>query len=106
MAEIKNIEGLSLYDIQREVQRGGKFVSFPYCVSIVVMTFRRSSGIYFIRSGESTIKCSILFTLISFFLGWWGFPWGPIYTVGSLFTNLSGGKDITEDVLQAIKVEG
>jgi len=25
-------------------------------------------------------------------LGWWGFPWGPIYTLSALFTNLIGGK--------------
>ncbi len=103
MAEIKNIDGLSLSDIHREVQRGGKFVTFPYCVSILVMTFKRGSSIYFIKSGETAIKYNWMFILISLFAGWWGIPWGPIYTIGSLFTNLTGGKDITQDVIAALQ---
>ena len=95
------MEGMSNDDINRELSNGGKFVVFQYCISILVMTFRRSSDIYFIRAGESTIKHSIGFTLLTFFIGWWGFPWGPIYTIGALVTNFSGGKDITADVLKA-----
>ncbi|MEO1375795.1 MAG: hypothetical protein AAFW70_16065, partial [Cyanobacteria bacterium J06635_10] len=50
---------------------GGKFVVFLYCFSLVVITFKRSSNIYFIKAGEGTLKKSIKFTLISLFLGWW-----------------------------------
>ena len=103
MAQIKNIEGLTTSDLNRELNAGGKFVIFHYCISIVVMTFKRSSDIYFIRAGESTVKHSIGFTLLSAIIGWWGFPWGPIHTIGSLYTNLSGGKDITDEVMSAIK---
>lgn len=102
MAAIKNIEGLTSEEIIRELKNGAKFVVFKYCISIVIMTFRRSSDIYFIRTDESTVKHSIGFTLLTFFLGWWGIPWGPIYTIGSLYTNLTGGDDVTEDVLNAL----
>lgn len=89
-------------EIRQEIQTGGKFVVFQYTISIIVMTFRRNSNIYFIRSGEGTFGKSIGCTLISLLLGWWGIPWGPIYTIGSIFTNLSGGKDITGEVLSSI----
>ncbi|MDR1154529.1 MAG: hypothetical protein LBL04_07440 [Bacteroidales bacterium] len=102
MAQIKNIEGLTVAELNNELSRGGKFVMFQYCVSIVVMTFRRSSDIYFVRAGESTIKHSIGYTLLTLLLGWWGIPWGPIYTIGSLYTNLSGGKDVTREVLNSL----
>ena len=82
--------------------RGAKFVVFEYCVSIIILTFKRSSGIYFLRPGESTFGKSISFTMISLFLGWWGFPWGPIYTVMALVTNLRGGRDVTFDVMNAL----
>lgn len=102
MAEIKNIEGLSVDDINRELSNGAKFVIFKWCISLLVITLRQGSDIYFIKAGESTTKYSIGFTLITFFLGWWGIPWGPIYSIGSLVTNFSGGEDITQAVLQHI----
>ena len=105
MAAIKNTEGLTTDDINRELARGAKFVVFQYCFSIVVMTFKRNSDIYFIKAGESTTRHSIGHTLSTAVFGWWGLPWGPIYTIGSLFTNLSGGKDVTKDVMAAVNTE-
>ena len=102
MAEIKNMEGLSVDDINKELDNGAKFVVFQYCFSILVMTFKRGSDIYFIKAGESTVKHSIGFTLLTLAMGWWGIPWGPIYSIGSLYTNLSGGKDVTQEVLQSM----
>lgn len=100
MAHIKGIEGLSLSDINDEIQKGAKFVSFTYCISIIIMTFRRPTDIYFVKSNESATVKGLPFLFISIFFGWWGIPWGPIYTIGSIFTILSGGKDITLEVLQ------
>ena len=99
---IKNTEGLTSDQINRELSQGAKFVIFQYTISIIVMTFRRSSDIYFIRAGESATLKGLPFTFLTFILGWWGIPWGPIYSIGSLYNNLSGGKDITKDVLSAV----
>lgn len=109
MPAIKNIEGLTAAQINQELACGAKFVMYQYTISIVLMTFRRSSDIYFVRANENCILKGLPFTIMSFVLGWWGIPWGPIYTVGSLYKNLSGGIDITKDVLllmngQAAKV--
>ncbi|MFD2247509.1 hypothetical protein [Pontibacter ruber] len=102
MATIKNLEGLTTEEINEELQNGAKFVVFQYCISIVIMTFKRGTDVYFIRSGESALKYSLPFTFLTLFLGWWGIPWGPIYTIGSFITNFSGGKDITAEVLASI----
>lgn len=101
MAQIKGIEGLSTDQINKELERGAKFVVFQYCISLIVITFKRGSDIYFIREGESAVGKGIGFTVLTFFLGWWGIPWGPIYTIGSLYTNLSGGKDVTQEIINA-----
>ncbi len=100
---IKGIDGLSPDIIQKDVANGGSFRMFEYTVSIVVMTFRRSSDVYFIRHDGSHWKHSLPFTLLSFTLGWWGIPWGLIYTPGVLYTNLSGGRDVTSDILRFYK---
>ena len=44
----------------------------------------------------------MVYTLISLLAGWWGIPWGPIYTITSLVTNLRGGKDVTQHVIASL----
>ena len=102
--KINGIEGMTVSHIQSEIARGGKFVIFPYCISIVVMTFRRNSDIYFIKVGESAVSAGLGYTLLALILGWWGIPWGPIYTIGSVYTNLTGGKDVTAEVMASINL--
>ncbi|MEO0535956.1 MAG: hypothetical protein AAF215_19035 [Cyanobacteria bacterium P01_A01_bin.123] len=100
--KIQGLEDITNHELSMEIQNGGKFVIFQYCISVVLLTFKRSSDIYFIRADESPGKQALPFTLISIFLGWWGIPWGPIYTIQSLHTNFTGGKDVTQPVLSAL----
>ena len=100
--EIRNIEGLTFGDLKRELEEGGKFVIFSYCVSVVAMTFKRGSSVYYIRPKESAFKFHWKHSIVSFLIGWWGIPWGPVYTIGSLYTNFSGGKDVTYEVVNAL----
>ncbi|MBI5954645.1 MAG: hypothetical protein HY865_23560 [Chloroflexi bacterium] len=100
--KINGLEGMTVGDVRSEVARGGKFVIFQYCISILIMTFRRSSSIYFIKAGEGAFGAGIGYTLTSLLLGWWGIPWGPIYTIGSVVTNLGGGKDVTQEVMASL----
>lgn len=101
--KITGIEGMSKAQIDFEVQRGARFVFYQYCISILVLTFKRPSSIYFLRAGESRVAKGLPFSLISLFLGWWGIPWGPIYTIGSFITNFKRGKDVTQEVLQSLQ---
>lgn len=99
---IKNIDGLSVSQIRELVNQGAKFVVFPYTISIIVMTFKRSSAIFFVRPGENTIKYSYPFVIINFLFGWWGLPWGPVYTLGGIYRHITGGKDLTQEVLSEL----
>ena len=66
---IKGLERLSESEIQNEIERGAKFVVFTYCFSLIVITFRRSSDIYFVHSQESAIKYGWPWLLISLLFG-------------------------------------
>ena len=99
MPAIKNIEGLTTAEINVELSHGARFVMYQYTISVIVMTYRRSSDIYFVRAHENGVIKGLPFTIMSVVLGWWGLPWGPIHTISSLYQNLSGGKDITKDVV-------
>ena len=96
---IQGVAGLSVEQIQQEVARGGKFVVYSYCFSVLIMTFRRSTDVYFIRPDENAVAKGMQWTLISLLVGWWGFPWGLIYTPMALIQNLGGGKDVTREVM-------
>ena len=100
--KINGIEGMSSDQLRFELQRGAKIVCYNYCVSLLVITFRRSSDAYFIPAGESTVGKGLPWTLLTLVLGWWGIPWGPIFTVQSLIVNFKGGKDLTANFSTAM----
>jgi|ERR1043165_3047747 hypothetical protein len=100
--QIQNIEGLTIRDLQNEVDRGGKFVVFSYTISILVMTFKNPTDIYFVRADESALKHSWPYLLLTLVAGWWGIPWGPIYSLWSI-GQAFGGKDITLEVMNALR---
>src|ERR1043166_123929 len=68
-------------ELERQVLEGGRFVVFQYCISILVMTFRRPSPVTFLRGNESGTSAALGYSAISLVAGWWGIPWGPIFTV-------------------------
>ena len=88
--KILGIENLSTSELNLELQRGGKFVVYQYCVSIIVMTFRRSSDICFIKPGESAVTRGLPWTLLTLVAGWWGIPWGLVFTPIQIARNLYG----------------
>lgn len=102
--DIKGIEGLTVEQVQQEIARGGKFVTFSYAMSFLIVTLKRSSDVHFIRAGEGTFGKSLPYTLLSLILGWWGFPWGFIYTPMAIFQNLSGGTDVTALLMSQLGV--
>jgi hypothetical protein len=103
--KIRGIEGMKHGELDFELQRGAKFVIFQYCISAVVVTFRRPSDIYFLRQGENPVVKGLPFTLLSLVAGWWGIPWGPIYTIQSVYNNSRGGKDVTQAVVNSLRVQ-
>jgi hypothetical protein len=96
--KIQGTEGMSTDEIRFEVQRGAKFVFFYYSISVLVMSFRRASPVYFIPAGQNALGKGLPWILLTLVAGWWGIPWGPIYTVQSLVVNFKGGKDVTAEL--------
>jgi hypothetical protein len=99
---IAGIEDLQLAQLQFELSRGARFVIYTYCISVIFMSFQRTSKIHFLNADQSAIPKGLSYSLISFLFGWWGIPWGPIYTVGTIFNNFRGGIDVTQDVMHAL----
>jgi hypothetical protein len=89
-------------EVIMELQSGARFVVFQYCVSLLVVTFKHSSDVYLVKPGESAVRKGMGYTLLSLLLGWWGIPWGLLYTLESIVINLQGGKDVTQELVPAL----
>ncbi len=100
---IKNIDGLTTEDLEKEVQEGGKFVYYSYTLSLIIITWRQTTGVYLIRGTENAVSKGWKFSLLTFLFGWWGIPFGPKHTIQSLRINLKGGNDVTNDVMAVVE---
>lgn len=77
--------------------------SFIYTISVLLMTFRRGAG--GVYCGSCRKKAGLKYSVISAIFGWWGIPWGPIYTVQALGRNSAGGyqdDELNAELLQAV----
>lgn len=95
-------QGMTVAQMHEEVSKGAKFVVFQYTISILVMTFKRGSDVFYIAPGESAFGKGLPYTMLTLVAGWWGIPWGPIYSIMCLVTNLGGGKDVTNEVVSSL----
>ena len=77
-------------DVRNAVQSGGRFVVYQYCISIFILTFRRNSAVQYIPPGGDRITPGLKYTLLSLALGWWGLPFGPIFTPNHIKNTLGG----------------
>jgi DnaJ-domain-containing protein 1 len=66
-----------------------RYVIFWYVISLIFVTSRRTMQGVFCPSCAP--KKALQASAITWLLGWWGFPWGPIWTVGALYRNLLNG---------------
>jgi hypothetical protein len=87
-------------DRARDLLAGGRYVVYPYCMSFLFFSLRRSSGLVYLAPGQSGQR--IPWILISLVLGWWGIPWGPIWTLDSIGRCRAGGLNMTGDVIRTV----
>src|SRR5260370_206951 len=93
---------MSPEQLKGEVAAGGRFVIYQYCILVVVVSFKCGSGLFFLPPGDTPLPQGLLFTVCSLVLGWWGIPWGPIWTIATIVTNLGGGRNVTAEVLRSL----
>jgi hypothetical protein len=100
--KILGTETMSPQEISHELNRGGKFVRYRYTVSVVFLTITDATDVYFLRAGQNRVIRGLPWIFLTTFAGWWGFPWGPIHSVKTLWVNFRGGEDVTAEVANAM----
>ena len=97
----------TLEELQNEVNNGGRFVTYQYCISLFfAVTLRRFSPAILMTIDKPELKYKRKYNLISYLLGWWGIPWGPVRTIQSIKINGKGGIDVTGDIMLNMTKEG
>jgi len=89
--------------LEAQLGSGTRLVIYHYTISLLILSSRRPSEVFLIRRGDSRFFKGMPYTLCSLLLGWWGLPWGPIFTVWSVIENLAGGEDVTEKVKKELE---
>jgi len=67
---------------------------FYWVMSFVIVTQRHTRTA--VWCDKCRFKEAVKWSLISGGIGWFGFPWGPIYACQAMFHNAAGGKKNTE----------
>lgn len=57
---------------------------------MILFTIEFNTGFSFpVR--DRRLRGAVLPTLVTCLLGWWGFPFGPFYTIATIIGNIRGG---------------
>ncbi|MBW6519069.1 MAG: hypothetical protein K0A89_11290 [ANME-2 cluster archaeon] len=76
---------------------------FQTCISLIFFTTKSPSR-FFINGQGNHIIAGLVFTVFTLLLGWWGIPWGPVYTIQTVIKNLTGGhKQIIGEMVKTIE---
>ena len=68
-----------------------RYVIFYRIVSVIFMSYKTPiQGIY---CSDCASKDAFKASAISWAAGWWGIPWGPIWTIEAIYKNLMGGEE-------------
>jgi len=86
-----------------QVMAGNRFVTYPFVISILILSFNRNmGGVRLVGRDQWPMVPLFGATLVTMLFGWWGFPWGMIWSPVSLFHLWRGGRDSTLDVLGGV----
>ena len=89
-------------EILDEIKKGAVFVRYYYCFSVIILSFKRTSEPQLVTAGKSPILAGLPWTALTLVTGWWGIPWGPIWSISCIAKNMRGGDDITDDVVNLL----
>jgi len=73
-------------------------VRYHYVISLIFNTYRRRSRVFEFDATDGWFKrfsIGLPYSALTFFVGWWGFPYGLLLTPVAIFRNTVGGEDVT-----------
>lgn len=87
-------------EVRTRLASGARLVRFEFCISLLFVTLRRQSPVYLTESWQERYLRGLGYSVLALLLGPWGVPWGLIWTPWAVWTNLTGGVDETDAVVE------
>ena len=103
-ARATRLAALPPESISAHIREGWKCVRFEFCVSFLVATIRCQSAPLLTANWRDRVVWALGYSALALLLGPWGIPWGPVWTIRAVWTNLTGGVDATDEVLAHLTV--
>ena len=76
---------------------------YQFCTSFLIVSFKQPTA-FILENSQSKAGVNFICSIVTLIFGWWGIPWGPIYTVQTIFRNLRGGvKTSIEDLIARLE---
>lgn len=91
---IENKHGLRQGTVEYDgvaISRKTEVTQYHTAMSCLILSIKVPSRFYIVGHETSKIT-ALLLSLCALLIGWWGIPWGPVFTVQSVLSNLAGGK--------------
>ena len=93
----------------KRISMNSEVTQFQFCISMLIVTFKFTTK-YVFGGDFSRPVYAFVATMFSLVFGWWGIPFGPIYTIQSVYKNLMGGyqsriEDIFSEIDKNVKNE-
>jgi hypothetical protein len=85
--------------LRARIAAGDRCVRFESCVSFLFATIRRQSPVYLTTGWQDRYVRGLGYSLVALLLGPWGVPWGLVWTPWAFWVNVTGGVDVTDEVL-------
>jgi hypothetical protein len=89
-------------ELLARIRGGWRCVRFEWCISIGVATFRQWSAVYLTANWQDRYIRGAGYSLLALLLGPWGVPWGLVWASRAFWVNLTGGVDVTEEVVRQL----
>lgn len=89
-------------ELRDRVRAGWRCVRFESCYSLVFVTVRRQSRVYLTERWQQRYLYGLGYSVAALLAGPWGVPWGVVWTARAVWTNLTGGVDVTDAVLDHV----
>lgn len=90
---------MSNAELRDYVQKGWRCVRYLWCTSNVIHTVERKSRVHLTENWQDRYLRGLGYSFLSLALGPWGVPWGLWRTAESIWTNLTGGLDVTDEMI-------
>jgi len=85
-----------------EVMAGRRFVTYPFVISLLLISLKRNmGGMRVVATSQWPVAPIFWAAILTVLFGWWGFPWGLLWSPLALFYLWIGGRDSTKEILTA-----